>query len=54
VSYTNFTKWHKAVSERKKIINPKMKEFNVNKLFSSDANCLTPEHTVIIKTCYDL
>jgi hypothetical protein len=52
-SYTNFTQWQKAVSARKKK-NLKMKEFKVNKLFSSDANSLTPEHTVMIKTCYDL
>jgi hypothetical protein len=37
--------------EKKK---PKKKEFKVNKLFSSDVNSLTLEHTAMIKTCYDL
>jgi hypothetical protein len=53
VSYTNLTQWQKAISARSTMKSDK-EEFRVNKLFSSDATCLTPEHTVMIKMCYNL
>jgi hypothetical protein len=42
----------KYKEEKKK--NLKKDEFKVNKLFSSAAYSLTPQHTAMMNTCYDL